>query len=225
MADRLINMSPVKPVSDYLEDMTTLQGAIASYGSEVLVQSRTFNQSGLFGYESAQELASVLQSGGIAVLSVLPTDLVWSDYVRVRMGSVRSVASIIWQFIANWIRCWLNGVKANSTYRDREALGLRLELTTNGQFFDRDLRTQAPRAFIGDRRRIMFEYAPSSKVILCDGNYGQERDYTKHSPMAMWQVRIDDRMMDGVAAAELDFSGFTDIRLEFSCEFVWADVA
>lgn len=78
-----------------------------------------------------------------------------------------------------------------------------------------------PRAFVGDRRRVVFEYDPSSQSILCDGNYGQERDYVRHTPMTTWQIRIDDRMNGSLAASELEFSGFKGARFEFICDFVW----
>lgn len=85
-------MSPVKPVSDYLEDLTTLQGAVASYGSEVLVQKRTFAFSGLCGFESVDGLAQALKSQTAVQFDVIPSDAMWDDMWRIRMSRVRSVA-------------------------------------------------------------------------------------------------------------------------------------
>lgn len=74
------------------------------------------------------------------------------------------------------------------------------------------------RAFVGDPRALLFEYVPDSGVILCDGQWGQLRDYTKHTPMTNWEVGIEAPSDD---LAKLDFSAFSGIRMEFECEVIW----
>lgn len=74
------------------------------------------------------------------------------------------------------------------------------------------------RAFIGDPRTLLFEYVPGSGTIVCDGQWGQVRDYTKHTPMTNWEIGIE---ASNEALKQLDFSGFTGVRMEFECEIIW----
>lgn len=88
-------MSPVKPVADYQEDMTSLQGAVASYGSEVLIQKRSFSFVSLCDYNTPQDLALALQSSTGVTFTVSPNDAIWTGFWRIRMGRVRCVPSKI----------------------------------------------------------------------------------------------------------------------------------
>lgn len=117
-----------------------------------------------------------------------------------------------------------NEVDAVSVADGSLAPVVRLELRTSRQFFDRSWISSVPRTFIGESRTILFEYSPSTGAISCDGNYGQERDYTKHTPITTWLVRLlDDSAGEGdrIAPSNLDFTSFTGLRLEFLCDFVW----
>jgi hypothetical protein len=68
---------------------------------------------------------------------------------------------------------------------------------------------------------LLFEYVPGSNVVTCDGYYGQERDYTKHTPITNWSIRLVHGSGDILQVKDLDFSGFTGVRLEFLCDFTW----
>lgn len=118
-------------------------------------------------------------------------------------------------------RCFLNGAKLLSSPDKTTSTSIRLELSTNGQFFDIDPYKTAPRAFVGDPRRILFEYEPNTKAIRCDGDYGQEQDYTKHTPMTTWQISIDTSGVGSAKPSEIDFSGLTGITMEFESLFSW----
>jgi hypothetical protein len=96
-----------------------------------------------------------------------------------------------------------------------------LELSTTGKFFDLGAKFGIPRSFVANRRRVVFEYDVVTGDVLCDGSYGQERDYTKHSPMTSWLIKVDNRGIATAPAAEIDFTAFTGIKMEFECEFVW----
>jgi len=123
-------------------------------------------------------------------------------------------------------RCYFEGVKIRNPDPD---LVLRLELSTNGCYFDNDpklLNFQSDhkftpaRAFVGDARAVTFEYDPAHpECITCDGEYGQERDYTMLTPMTYWTIRILDDEYGTIKRSDLDFSGFTGLRMEFLCEF------
>lgn len=110
------------------------------------------------------------------------------------------------------IRCFLEGLKISTTTTNTISppppQNLRLTLSTNGRFFDHQSQTPSPRSFIADKRRLIFEYNITTGEILCDGVYGQEQDYTMHTPMTSWLIKIDDRGTDTVILADLDFFCF-----------------
>lgn len=74
---------------------------------------------------------------------------------------------------------------------------------------------------MGASRTIIFEYQPGTRNVLCDGNYGQQLDYTKHTPMTNWTVQLQDDGADLYALGDLDFAGFQGITMEFLCDFTW----
>ena len=82
-------MSPVKPVVDYLEDAATLQGAVVSYGSRALVQSRQFRFQTLCGYDSAADLGTAFAKNGSIQCTIDPADAKWRGFSRIRMSSAR----------------------------------------------------------------------------------------------------------------------------------------
>lgn len=103
-------------------------------------------------------------------------------------------------------------------------------LETSGRFFDRDcFKKEADkllvpvRAFVGDPRTLLFEYVPESKEIVMDGIWGQELDYTKHTPMTTWKISIADYEGTEKAADQqhVDFSSLKGITWEFTCDVVW----
>jgi hypothetical protein len=77
------------------------------------------------------------------------------------------------------------------------------------------------RAFIGDPRSLLFEYDPDSRAIICDGQWGEMQDYTKHSPMTNWEIVI---MHSEDKLQKLDFSTFDKIIMEFDCEVIWTGI-
>ena len=54
----------------------------------------------------------------------------------------------------------------------------------------------------------MFEYAPGDAQIVCDGQYGLQLDFTKHSPVSNWEIELVTPL------EQLDFSAFKGIRME-----------
>lgn len=84
-----MHLSPVKPVADYLEDMAKLQGAVASFGSRVMVQQRVFKISTLCGFGTPKDLADVLGAGQVVEVSVRPDEAVWYGFDRIRLSRAR----------------------------------------------------------------------------------------------------------------------------------------
>lgn len=82
-------MSPVKPIVDYLEDAAILQGAVVSYGSRVLIQSRQFRFQTLCGFETGVELGAAFAKNGFVQCTNDPQDTQWEGFSRIRMSSVR----------------------------------------------------------------------------------------------------------------------------------------
>ncbi|EGU80028.1 hypothetical protein FOPG_15971 [Fusarium oxysporum f. sp. conglutinans race 2 54008] len=205
----LLRLSPVKPVVDYLEDAAVIQGAVVAYGSRVLVQSRTFRFAGLCGYATKEDLAAAFTQNGSVEYMIDPQDAQWRGFSRIRMSSAR---------------CYLDGVSLPT------GQALKIQLKTSGRFFDRDCLQEKSsnllvpvRAFVGDARTLLFEYNPTSKNIITDGLWGQERDYTKHTPMTSWNISIINYpgINNDASAVQVDFSGFSGITLEFTCDVVW----
>ena len=96
-------------------------------------------------------------------------------------------------------------------------------------------RNQYVRTFLGESRTLLFEYSSLDQSISCDGLFGQERDYTKHTPITTWEISVGsgmamdladesgtETMQHGLSASQkLDFSGFNGLALEFVCDVVW----
>jgi hypothetical protein len=222
-------LSPVKPVVDYLEDVVKLQSAIVSFGSQVLVQQRLFTLNTLAGFADACELASAITHGKELSFPVHPGLQLFQGFGRIRLSRARSV--LMSPFATSStniaIRCFLDGAKLSSTADPQKgSLPLRIELQTGSQFFDFPLEQRAecdhgpviPRIFLGMSRKVLFEYFPSDNSTPCDGWYGQERDYTKFTPLTNWVVKI----IGGygtLSVADLDLSGLKGLKLEFLCDF------
>ncbi|KAI1840202.1 hypothetical protein JX266_013603 [Neoarthrinium moseri] len=216
----ILRLSPVKPIVDYLQDAATLQGAVATYGSRALVQSRKFTKRSLCGFETAAALGAELSKSGAVDFTIDPQDLIWRGFGRIRMSSAR---------------CYLPGAK----WRDPSAAHppLRLELKTSGRFFDRDCAQKAPegglgdqtrlvpvRSFVGDERTLLFEYDVASGMVVCDGLWGQERDYTKYTPLTTWRVEVVGYCRDPETqrVLDLDLTGVLAVEMEFVCDVIWS---
>lgn len=87
----VISLSPVKPVVDYLEDVVKLQSAIVSFGSQVLVQQRSFTLNTLAGFANASELAAAITDGQALSVPVRPGLELFQDFGRIRLSRARSV--------------------------------------------------------------------------------------------------------------------------------------
>jgi hypothetical protein len=90
------------------------------------------------------------------------------------------------------------------------------------------------RSFLGDQRTLLFEYGVNDNRIVCDGIYGQEQDYTKHTPMASWNIEIvrvnvpnvmevseEKAGAQEVTKPQLDMSTVKSVIMEFVCDVVW----
>ncbi|KAG7407650.1 hypothetical protein Forpe1208_v012723 [Fusarium oxysporum f. sp. rapae] len=176
-----VNISPVKPVIDYLEDAVRFQGNVAAFGSRVMVQQRKF---------------SILTCGDAASTSSLRDRLLKNE-------------------------CYLEGVSVAPNFdATGENSGIRLLLKTSGRFYDINLPGRkdgaAPfNAFVGDARALLFEYSVEDRSIICDGEYGQNLDYTRQSPLTEWELTIG---AGGLQVKDLDFTDLKDIRMEFWCD-------
>ncbi|MCJ1396733.1 hypothetical protein MMC18_009625, partial [Xylographa bjoerkii] len=194
-----ISLSPVKPVVDYLEDVTKLQGAVVAFGSQVLVQQRTFTFSSLAGFTDQKSLAAALLTGKPVTISIRPEMAMFQDFGRIRLSRVR---------------CYLEGAKpSDAALAQRVNAPLRIEIHSEPQFFDFPLEGTRtgdteiiPRIFLGSARTLIFEYQPLDKSIICDGWYGQERDYTKHTPITTWTLRVVGGGIETLLANELDLT-------------------
>ncbi|KAH4019276.1 hypothetical protein HBI81_192460 [Parastagonospora nodorum] len=209
----VVTLSPVKPVVDYLEDIVKLQSAVVSFGSQVLVQQRSFTLNTLAGFADASKLAEAITDGQALSVAVRPGLELFQDFGRIRLSRAR---------------CFLDGAKLSSTAGpQKESLPLRIELHTESQFFDLPLEKRVqpelgpviPRVFLGASRKVLFEYSPSDNSTACDGWYGQERDYTKFTPLTNWVVKITGGGYGTLSVADLDLSGLKGLRLEFLCDF------
>ncbi|EAT77723.2 hypothetical protein SNOG_14871 [Parastagonospora nodorum SN15] len=200
-------------VVDYLEDIVKLQSAVVSFGSQVLVQQRSFTLNTLAGFADASKLAEAITDGQALSVAVRPGLELFQDFGRIRLSRAR---------------CFLDGAKLSSTAGpQKESLPLRIELHTESQFFDLPLEKRVqpelgpviPRVFLGASRKVLFEYSPSDNSTACDGWYGQERDYTKFTPLTNWAVKITGGGYGTLSVADLDLSGLKGLRLEFLCDF------
>ena len=205
LRENVISLSPVKPIVDYLEDAARLQAAVVSYGARVLVQSRKFFiHSFGDGLDTSDELVTRLRSNGTVKVTVDPTDDMWTGFTRIRMSTVR---------------CYLDGVKSKSN--------IRLRMHTDGNFFDRDFTTLSSdrkiltRSFLGDARTILFEYRAENGEPVVDGQYGREREYTKHTPMTSWEIKL--MGWDQLEELGLDLNGVNSVVLKFECDVVYVD--
>lgn len=91
------------------------------------------------------------------------------------------------------------------------------------------------RSFLGDSRTVLFEYRPESSGIVCDGTFGLARDYTRHTPMTTWDIRLVQQPECGSSCGDeadggdnnsigVYLSGFRAVVMEFQCEVVWMSV-
>jgi len=217
LKDNPISLSPVKPVVDYLEDAARLQAAVVSYGARALAQSQTFVLHSLGdGLTTGDELVAQLERNGTVKVTVDPTDDMWTGFTRIRMSAVR---------------CYLAGVTSKSN--------IRLRMHTDGSFFDREFtvvddskdKKILTRSFLGDARTLLFEYRvqngeseygdPVYGKPMCDGQYLRDHEYTKHTPLASWEISLmgwNQRKERG-----LDLTGVKSVVLEFECEVLYVD--
>ncbi|KAE8155710.1 hypothetical protein BDV40DRAFT_306746 [Aspergillus tamarii] len=221
----ILSLNPVKPIVDYLDDMAKLHGDIASFSSKVIVQERTFKLRTLGQFKTEKELADAISKGELISVNVAQSEQLWNGFGRIRLSCAR---------------CWLEGVKTNSD------LPIRLQLGSDGQFFDRNPADEIPavidtglyedvvfynllhnpppspiKRYVGDARMIVFEYKPRANSIVCDGMYGQERDYTKYTPMTRWSIQVVENDSDTAKLNQIDFSQFQGIVMEFVCDVTW----
>ncbi|KAI3319340.1 hypothetical protein HD806DRAFT_509714 [Xylariaceae sp. AK1471] len=207
-----VQLSPVKPVVDYLDDAARLQGSIAAFGAKVMVQRRKFTITTCGDAGDAEGLRRQLQKDGSVRLRLDPTNSAFQGFCRVRVAKAR---------------CYLEGL---DTVASDTLSSLRLLLRTSGRFYDINLpnvygtkEESGPgyRAFVGDPRTILFEYQPTDSSIICDGEYGQELDYTKQSPLTDWEVAI---ARGGLSIDDLKLDGLTGLRMELWCDVTLSDV-
>ena len=102
---------------------------------------------------------------------------------------------------------------------------LRLLLQTNGRFTDIGFPAVLQpvsyvRSFVGDARTLLFEYNTNDESIICDGAYGQMRDYTRQTPITDWKISIGE---GGLRAQDLDLSNLRGLRMEFWCDVTLLD--
>jgi hypothetical protein len=91
----MVTLSPVKPVVDYLEDISKLQGAVASFGSKVMIQQRPFILRSLCGHRSSKDLADALVAGKSVTLPVHHDNHIWEGFGRIRLSRARYASQIL----------------------------------------------------------------------------------------------------------------------------------
>ncbi|KAM5376208.1 hypothetical protein ACJA88_007319 [Fusarium oxysporum] len=201
-----VNISPVKPVLDYLEDAARFQGNVAAFGSRVMVQQRKFSILTCGDSVNTSSLRDKLLKNESVFVSLDPKDAMFAGFSRIRVSKAR---------------CYLEGASvAPDSDATGEDAGIRLFLTTSGRFYDINLPGRkdgaAPfNAFVGDARALLFEYSVEDRSIICDGEYGQNLDYTRQSPLTEWELSIG---AGGLQARDLDFTNLKGIRMEFWCD-------
>ncbi|EMT62732.1 hypothetical protein FOC4_g10006365 [Fusarium odoratissimum] len=201
-----VNISPVKPVLDYLEDAAKFQGNVAAFGSRVMVQQRKFSILTCGDAASTSSLRDRLLKNESVFVSLDPKDAMFAGFSRIRVSKAR---------------CYLEGVSvAPSFYATGDNASIRLLLKTSGRFYDISLPGRkdgaAPfNAFVGDARALLFEYSVEDRSIICDGDYGQNLDYTRQSPLTEWELTVG---VGGLQAKDLDFTHLKGIRMEFWCD-------
>ena len=191
-----------------------------------MIQSHTFVQSTLCGFADPAKLAQALESGAPVMYTPTVDDPMWNGFSRIRISGAR---------------CYLKGIRglvsSNAPAEPRlDPLSIRIQLDTSGSFIDIQDKgrvtqalipndTTAPRealqnqSYIGAPRRLLFQYQPKDNKIVCDGLYGQAKDYTKHSPITTWNIKLLN------AKGAVDFEGFTGLQLEFMCDVIWSGYA
>ncbi|EWZ30181.1 uncharacterized protein FOBCDRAFT_144708 [Fusarium oxysporum Fo47] len=201
-----VNISPVKPVLDYLEDAARFQGNVAAFGSRVMVQQRRFSILTCGDAVNTSSLRDKLLKNESVFVSLDPKDAMFAGFSRIRVSKAR---------------CYLEGASvAPDSDATGEGAGIRLFLKTSGRFYDINLPGRkdgaAPfNAFVGDARALLFEYSVKDRSIICDGEYGQNLDYTRQSPLTEWELSIG---AGGLQARDLDFTNLKGIRMEFWCD-------
>ncbi|KAI9749666.1 MAG: hypothetical protein M4579_006787, partial [Chaenotheca gracillima] len=202
--DTPIGLSALKPIKDYGNDAARLQAAIASFGSTLIVQQKNF----VVDMALSDEVIQTLRSTGQATTPLALDAPAFQSFCRIRLKRAR---------------CFLKGLKTTTPSNDTTTV--RAFLTTDARFYDRDLPTSykaagrvtavseindtaitLARAFVGNRRTVLFEYAPSNGSVLCDGEFGQRDDYTKLTPFTDWHVDISNE--NGTVPQGLDWTGF-----------------
>ncbi|RPA75394.1 hypothetical protein BJ508DRAFT_230147 [Ascobolus immersus RN42] len=208
-----IELSPVKPIVDYLEDAARLQGAVTSFGGSISVQTSKFQLLTLCGFDTPEALAQSLQASGKAQVKLMPDDPVWRGFSRIRMLGIRT---------------YLEGVRLRPEYHG-DFKNVRLLLDGDAQFFDRDFaeenggrsdeRVSSAKSFFGAPQTFLFEYDADTRDVICDGVYAEGLEHTKQTPIRLWSVSLADSEYGIVPVSALDFESFKGIRFEFLCEF------
>jgi hypothetical protein len=196
-----IYTSAVQRISDYQADAARLQAAVHAFGATVRIQQKNFVH--LMPLE--QEHRDSLQSSGS--LTFMPTidHPAFEGFCRIRMSRARA-------FLQS-----ASPTTASTTT-------VRLQLKTTGRFYDRDFpqsdtsssdvlaQNLVPRAFFGEPRIILFEYAANDQ-ILCDGWFGLQNDFTKQTPFQEWTLQAK-----SVTESTVDWASVKAVKWEFFCE-------
>ncbi|KAH6649504.1 hypothetical protein F5144DRAFT_635096 [Chaetomium tenue] len=212
----LVTLSPVKRVVDYFDDAAALQSSAAEFGSRVMVQQRRFTIHTLGDGTDIADLRNKLRTTGTINVTLDPSHEAFKGFCRIRLSKAR---------------CYLEGAKIGSSPRSTaHDATLRLYLRTPGRFYDIGLPRRAIpgnveyssyRAFVGDKRTLLFEYSPQDGSIACDGDYYTPRSLsTQQTPLTDWEVVI---APGGLRAKDMDLEGLTGLRMELWCDMTLLD--
>ncbi|MCJ1439033.1 hypothetical protein MMC27_008423 [Xylographa pallens] len=197
-----IYTSAVQRISDYQADAARLQAAVHAFGATVRIQQKNFVH--LVPLE--QEHRDSLRSSGSLTFQPTIDHPAFEGFCRIRMSRARVFLQ-----------------SANPTTASPTTV--RLQLKTTGRFYDRDFsqsetgysdvlaQNLVPRAFIGEPRMILFEYAANDQ-ILCDGWFGLQNDFTKQTPFQEWTLQAK----PVAGSTVVDWASVTAVRWEFFCE-------
>lgn len=84
-----VNISPVKPVLDYLEDAARFQGNVAAFGSRVMVQQRKFSILTCGDAVNTSSLRDKLLKNESVFVSLDPKDAMFAGFSRIRVSKAR----------------------------------------------------------------------------------------------------------------------------------------
>jgi hypothetical protein len=84
-----VNISPVKPVLDYLEDAARFQGNVAAFGSRVMVQQRKFSVLTCGDAVNTSGLRDRLLKNEPVCVSFNPDDAMFAGFARIRVSRAR----------------------------------------------------------------------------------------------------------------------------------------